>query len=204
MAILLYNGTENKPEETILRLSDSFPEAMRGESDAAIRVRMLNINNGKNKAILDACKPLSEYSWLIQRIRDNAKTIRKAKKAEEEKAGLKLDDRAIKERNRAATQEAVGLAIKEMPEDYVIKPFLMAHYAEVKGMLLTEYNEAEAMELFRKDGEREGQRKILTLMQKLFALGRVDDAKKASSDEAYRLLFTPPAGYPVPSIEGKQ
>ena len=65
MAILLYNGTENKPEETILRLSDSFPEAMRGESDAAIRVRMLNINNGKNKAILDACKPLSEYSWLI-------------------------------------------------------------------------------------------------------------------------------------------
>ena len=182
MAILLYNGTENKPEETILRLSDSFPEAMRGESDAAIRVRMLNINNGKNKAILDACKPLSEYSWLIQRIRDNAKTIRKAKKAEEEKAGLKLDDRAIKERNREATQEAVGLAIIEMPEDYVIKPFLMAHYAEVKGMLLTEYNEAEAMELFRRDGER----KILTLMQKLFALGRVDDAKKASSDEAYR------------------
>ena len=30
--------------------------------------------------------------------------------------------------------------------------------AEVKGMLLTEYNEAEAMELFREDGRQEGMR----------------------------------------------
>ena len=53
-------------------------------------------------------------------------------------------------------------------------------------MLLTEYDEAKAMELFRRDGEREGQRKILTLMQKLFAQKRYADAEKASSDEAYR------------------
>ena len=39
-----------------------------------------------------------------------------------------------------------------MPDDFVIKPFLVAHRAEVKGMLLTEYNEAEAMEKFERDG----------------------------------------------------
>ena len=39
-----------------------------------------------------------------------------------------------------------------MPDDFFIKPFLMAHRAEVKGMLLTEYNEAETMELFREEG----------------------------------------------------
>lgn len=43
-----------------------------------------------------------------------------------------------------------------MPEDFLIKPFLQAHKAEVKGMLLTEYNEVEAMELFKEDGRREG------------------------------------------------
>ena len=37
-----------------------------------------------------------------------------------------------------------------------MKPFLEAHRAEVKGMLLTEYNEAEQMELFKEDGRREG------------------------------------------------
>lgn len=41
-----------------------------------------------------------------------------------------------------------------MPEDFVIKPFLEAHKVEVKGMLLAEYNAAETMELFKKDGER--------------------------------------------------
>ena len=41
-------------------------------------------------------------------------------------------------------------------KDYLMKPFLEAHRAEGKGMLLTEYNEAEQMELFKEDGRREG------------------------------------------------
>ena len=71
-----------------------------------------------------------------------------------------------------------------------LMPFLDAHKAEVKGMLLTEYNEAEAMRLFELDGERrgreEGENKMADLMQKLFALGRVDDAMKAASDKTFR------------------
>ena len=42
----------------------------------------------------------------------------------------------------------------------MIKPFLEAHRAEVKGMLLEEYNETEVMELFKEEGRIEGQ--ILT------------------------------------------
>jgi len=45
-----------------------------------------------------------------------------------------------------------------MPSDFIIKPFLEAHRAEVKGMLLTEYDEAEQMELFKEDGRREGRK----------------------------------------------
>ena len=45
-----------------------------------------------------------------------------------------------------------------MPDDFFIKPFLMAHRAEVKGMLLTEYNEAETMELFKEEGREEGRK----------------------------------------------
>ena len=69
-------------------------------------------------------------------------------------------------------------------------------------MLLTEYNEAEAMKLFELDGIRkgraegraegrvegraEGENKMADLMQKLFSQGRVDDAQRAASDQAYR------------------
>ena len=40
----------------------------------------------------------------------------------------------------------------------LIRPFLLEHRAEVKDMLLTEYNEAEAMKLFFLDGERKGRK----------------------------------------------
>ena len=43
-----------------------------------------------------------------------------------------------------------------MPADFEILPYLLAHKAEVRDMLLTEYNEAEAMELFREEGRAEG------------------------------------------------
>ena len=32
----------------------------------------------------------------------------------------------------------------------------MAHRSEVRGMLLTEYNEVETMQLFKEDGKKEG------------------------------------------------
>lgn len=55
-----------------------------------------------------------------------------------------------------------------MPDNFLIKPFLEAHRAEVRGMLLTEYDEAEAMELFKADGRREARvSTIHKLMEKL-------------------------------------
>ena len=51
---------------------------------------------------------------------------------------------------------AIDRSITDMPDDFVIKPFLVAHRAEVKGMLLTEYKEAETMQLFKEEGRAEG------------------------------------------------
>ena len=48
------------------------------------------------------------------------------------------------------------MAISNMPEVFLLKPFLMIHRSEVNEMLLTEYNEAEVMELFKEDGRGEG------------------------------------------------
>jgi len=89
---------------------------------------------------------------------------------------------------------AVDKAIDEMPNDYVIKPFLEAHRAEVKGMLLTEYNEAEQMELFKEDGRREGRAEgrvegeglLAKLMTILFEKGLLKEAQEAASNEEVR------------------
>ena len=129
--VVFYNGTENQPNRKILRLSESFPKG--ADADIEVKVRMLNINAGKNKKLLNACKPLGEYSWLVKEVRKNNTT-----------------------KDESGMSSAIDKAITAMPDDYLIKPFLVVHRAEVKGMLLTEYNEAEQMELFKEDGRREG------------------------------------------------
>jgi len=76
-------------------------------------------------------------------------------------------------------KSAIDRSISEMPDDFVIKPFLLAHRSEVKGMLLTEYNEAEAMELFKADGIREGTLKTLFSLVKRKLLSSAVAAKEA-------------------------
>ena len=126
--VVFYNGRLDQPDESILKLSDSFPKG--ADSDIEVKVRMINVNYGRSTNILDACKPLKEYAWIVERIRQSEGEI----------------------------ENAIAKAISDMPDDFEIKPFLMAHRAEVRGMLLTEYNEAATMELFRADGWKEGKK----------------------------------------------
>ncbi len=130
--VVFYNGLTNAEDERILCLSDSFNKNHRNEADVEVRVRMLNINYGHNKELLEACRPLFEYSWLIDKIRQYLKTMEK--------------------------QIAVGRAIDEVPENFILKSFLKINKSEVFAMLLTEYNEEEVMELFKADGERKGRK----------------------------------------------
>lgn len=47
-------GTRREPEEQILNLSDAFINKDR-EADLELRVRMLNINYGHNKELMEKC-----------------------------------------------------------------------------------------------------------------------------------------------------
>ena len=128
--VVFYNGIEDTEDESILRLSDSFDEEHREEADIEVRVRMINVNFGRNKKLMDCCKPLSEYAWFIQEVR--------------------------RKQIESGLIDAVHNAIKEMPDSFSIKSFLVIHQQEVEGMLDTEYNEAEVMELFKKEAREEG------------------------------------------------
>ncbi len=156
--VVFYNGTMDQPDEKILRLSESFPEG--ADSDIEVKVRMLNVNVGRNKELLNACKPLGEYAWLVEEVRRNNTT-----------------------KDEEGMSSAIDKAISTMPKEYLIKPFLEAHRVEVKGMLLTEYNEAEQMELFKEDGRREGLIDTLISLVKDGILSIKDAAKRAGITE---------------------
>ena len=74
--ITFYNGKEDR-EDDILELKDAFRTAdgqpIEAEPDIQVRVRMININYGKNKELMSTCRPLLEYAWFIAEIRKNNK-----------------------------------------------------------------------------------------------------------------------------------
>ena len=128
--VVFYNGKGGKPDEMILHLRDSFPAG--ADPDIDVRVRMININRGHSKSLLESCQPLREYSWLIDRIRTNNEEM--------------------------PLVEAIDKAIDEMPEDFEIRDLLISHKAEVRKMLETEYNEEEVLKIVAEDARREGEK----------------------------------------------
>ncbi len=128
--VTFYNGKKDVAEQ-VFKLSDSFPEEIDpSRSDVEVRVHMYNVRPQYNSHLLKDSKPLAEYSWFIEEIRKNQDTME--------------------------LMPAVDKALEDMPEDYVIKGFLRDNQNEVRNMCLTEYNEAETMELFKEEGREEG------------------------------------------------
>lgn len=74
---------------------------------------------------------MREYSWLVEEIRQNKK-------------------------NGNGIETAVDMALDSMPEDFVIRQFLLDNRAEVKDVFLTEYNEQKTMAAFKDEGFEEG------------------------------------------------
>ena len=135
--VCFYNGATDVDDRLELKLTDSFAQAER--SDVELKVTMININYGHNRALMDACKPLKEYAWFVGKIRENREIFE-------------------------TLEEAVDAALNELADDSIIKPFLIDNKAEVKEMCITEYDEektfaqqrAEGVEEGRIEGRREG------------------------------------------------
>ena len=52
--------------------------------------------------------------------------------------------------------KSITISIEAMPDDFIIKPFIIANRAEVKNMLFEEYDEEKYKNLFIEEGREEG------------------------------------------------
>ncbi len=143
--IVFYNGTQEQPEERILRLSDSF-EIPTKEPALELTVKMLNINADMNFKILSQCRLLAEYMQYVNRVR---------------KYALIMD-----------LDEAVEMAVKECIQEGILKEFLIKYRAEAVSVSIFEYNEEKEIALIRqaeygqgiKEGIKEGELRLLIKM----------------------------------------
>ena len=133
--IVFYNGQDRmrREEERILKLSDAF-EKPDLEPSLEFRVRMININHGKNQEIVEKCPKLYEYSYLVAKIREYQST------------GMTLEG-------------AIGAAIEDCLVHGYLVELLTSNRREVFGMLLYEYDEKKHLKNLYEEGVAEGKRR---------------------------------------------
>lgn len=127
---VIYNGKKELKDVEEYRLSDMFLRKD-GKETLDLTVTMYNINKGKNKELLEACRPLREYAWITNTI------------AEKRKEGC-------------TPIEAIERMLKEMPKDFVVYDKIQANRLEVVDMLETEFDEEKFKRMFKKEGYEEG------------------------------------------------
>lgn len=111
--IVLYNGTKQTEEKTVLKLSGAYAKKTE-EPELELITTVLNINEGYNERLKSACKLLRDYMTLITKIREKQKMM--------------------------DLQQAAYQAIAECIREDVLKDFLMKHRAEVIAMMLYDFD----------------------------------------------------------------
>ena len=109
---VFYNGIEDYPKTTTLKLSDAFitrPKLIPLE----LEVKVYNINKNKEAEVLSRCKTLEEYSLFVEEVRKQTQ----------------LD-----------SENGFTNAVKICIEKGILKEYLMRKSREVINMLVAEYD----------------------------------------------------------------
>lgn len=126
--IVFYNGIEKQEEEFCLRLSDAFEDDSKGCMELTVRV--ININFGQNKELLEKCQTLYGYAYFVAAIRRNLQKLE--------------------------MEEAIEAAVNECIEKNILKEFLLEQKAEVIAMSIYEYNEEYVKKTIHEEGYEQG------------------------------------------------
>ena len=123
------DGLEDQPETVEYKLSDLF-ECLTETPELELTVRVININEGYNNAIVNASRYLHDYVRYVSVVRKNMKTM--------------------------PVEEAVRKAIDMCIRQGILAEYLSRHRAEVEAMSIFEYDEEQHLKDLHDDGVREG------------------------------------------------
>ena len=127
---VFYNGNAPFPAEDIMRLSDAYLE----KTDTPmleLNVKVININLPVNHTLLKKCRPLYEYSWFIQKIKEYMAVE--------------------KNLDKALTQ-----TIEDCEREGIMVDFVRKHGSEAVNMLFTQWNMEDALEVRYEEGFEDG------------------------------------------------
>lgn len=128
--IVFYNGKEQMPDQSVLRLSDAFLHSEE-TPDLEITAHMININYGHNQKLLDSCLELKGYSILINKIR-------------------------LYQEDGGSLEEAIKQAIDDCLNSGFLTEFLGKERQSVMGSILAEFDEELYKQIVHDEGFEDG------------------------------------------------
>ena len=136
---VFYNGKDDYPTESVMKLSDAFMQLgdnseLKNPFENAnypleISVKVININVDKENPILKHCETLKEYSEFIEQVRSNIEN---------------------------AVSEPLTTAIKQAIKKGFLSDYLNRKSTEVQNMLLAEYDYDTDIAVQRKEAFDDG------------------------------------------------
>ena len=151
--VVFYNGKEKKEDRMVLKLSDAFQNKEK-EPQLELLVTMININYGKNRELLDACKDLRDYSIYVAKIRSYMEGN------DGKLEGFDDEDNENKsnstEKYNMTIEEAVERTIDDCIREDILVDILTKFRAEVKKLSIFEYNARLHEETLKKEGYEDG------------------------------------------------
>ena len=134
---VFYNGKDDYPTESVMKLSDAFmqlDDELKNQLEnenypLEISVKVININVDKENPILKRCEALKEYSEFIEQVRYNIES---------------------------EVPEPFTTAIKEAIKKGFLSDYLNRKSTEVQNMLLAEYDYDTDIAVQRREAREEG------------------------------------------------
>ena len=111
---VFYNGLEDYPETTVLKLSDAFittPE----QAPLELIVQVYNINTSKGAQILSRCKALDEYSLFVEEVR--IQTQRDSENGFTNAVKICIEKGILKEYLQRKSREVINMLVAEYDYD---------------------------------------------------------------------------------------
>jgi len=127
--VVFYNGVDVRPPMEKLYLSDAF-QIPDNRKEFEWTATVINLNHPDNRPLLNRCKPLHDYTYLVSKIQTNKKTM--------------------------SLKQAVNKAVDECIAENVLAEFLKGHRAEVLKVYLAEVNEEVLRKRLKEEGYGEG------------------------------------------------
>lgn len=113
--VVFYNGGQDQPEQSEMRLSDAYERRM-DQPELELICKVYNINIGKNKELLEHCRFLKEYVLFVDRVRENYEAM-----------------------GHMDLEQCIEKAINSCIREDILREFLIERRTEVLKMMTLDY-----------------------------------------------------------------